>query len=232
MGLLFLEMRKKGYLALQGKGIEIGAFEHPAKIPNAKELITCDRLSLERAQELFPEVNCSSMKEPDVLFDIDLDGLKPFANESIDFVVLNHVIEHLVNPIKAIQEIFRSLKPNGHFAVSAPDKNYTFDKNRPLTPFANLVAEYNKNSTTAPLIKYFPLVQYIHTDLLDAPSEIVDEKLKYFKARREHLSIWTADSFRSFLLDSFKLLKLSTTCVFEVLPDQNEFEYFGVWKKC
>jgi SAM-dependent methyltransferase len=232
MKMRFLEMRKKGYLLLKGKGIEIGAFEHPSIIPNATKLITCDRLTLENAQKLFPEVNCSLMNEPNIILDIDTDGLRIFPNESIDFVVLNHVIEHLVNPIKAVKEIFRSLKPNGHFAVSAPDKNYTFDKERPLTRFDDLLQEYYKNTTEAPLQKYYPLIQYIHKDLLHAPNQIIEEKLTYFKDRREHLNIWTADSFKSFLLDSFQLLEITAKCTFEVLPAQNEFEYFGVWKKC
>lgn len=228
----FLEMRKEGYLPLTGTGIEIGAFEHPSIIPNAKKLITCDRLTLKNAQKLFPEVNCSLMEEPNIIFDIDTDGLKIFSDESIDFVVLNHVVEHLVNPIKAIEEIFRSLKPNGHFAVSVPDKNYTFDKERPLTPLNALLDVYCKKKTEAPLQKYFPLIKYIHKDLLDAPRQIIEEKLRYFKDRREHLNIWTAESFKVFLIESFKLLSISATCTFEVLPDQNKFEYFGVWKKC
>ena len=228
----FLEMRKEGYLPLKGKGIEIGAFEHPSIIPNATELITCDRLTLENAKKLFPEVNCRLMKEPNIIFDIDADGLEIFPNESLDFIVLNHVIEHLVNPIKALQEIFRSLKTDGYFAVSAPDKNYTYDKGRPLTPFSDILNEYHQKTTEAPLQKYFPLIKYIHKNLLDAPSQTIEENLRIFRDRREHLNIWTADSFKSFLIDSFQLLRITATCTFEVLPEQNEFEYFGVWKKC
>lgn len=42
------------------------------------------------------------------------------ANESFDVVLLNHVIEHMDNPIATLCEINRVLKPRGHFVVETP----------------------------------------------------------------------------------------------------------------
>ncbi len=41
-------------------------------------------------------------------------------DESFDVVLLNHVVEHLENPLGTLREINRVLKPNGHFVVETP----------------------------------------------------------------------------------------------------------------
>jgi SAM-dependent methyltransferase len=42
------------------------------------------------------------------------------ADESFDVVLLNHVIEHMDNPLTTLREINRVLKPKGHFVVETP----------------------------------------------------------------------------------------------------------------
>lgn len=44
----------------------------------------------------------------------------PEANSSFDAVMCTEVFEHLPNPIEAIQEFSRLLKPGGHLIVTAP----------------------------------------------------------------------------------------------------------------
>ena len=61
------------------------------------------------------------------------------SDNTFDFVILNHVIEHVANPINAIKEIFRVTR--GLVVISAPDKHFTFDKQRQLTPFDHLMTE-------------------------------------------------------------------------------------------
>ena len=42
------------------------------------------------------------------------------SDESFDVVLLNHVIEHLDDPLGLLREINRVLKPNGHFVIETP----------------------------------------------------------------------------------------------------------------
>ena len=42
------------------------------------------------------------------------------ANETYDLVLAWHVLEHIPEDKKAIQEVYRLLKPGGHFLVSVP----------------------------------------------------------------------------------------------------------------
>lgn len=44
----------------------------------------------------------------------------PFENESFDIVFCNHVLEHIPDDTKAMQELFRILKPNGMAILQIP----------------------------------------------------------------------------------------------------------------
>lgn len=49
------------------------------------------------------------------------DNLHMFDDDSIDYVVARHNIEHYANPIKALREWIRVLKPGGKIGISTPD---------------------------------------------------------------------------------------------------------------
>src|ERR1700722_14924094 len=53
----------------------------------------------------------------------------PVPDESQDFVVSAHVIEHFFDPIKAIKEWLRVVRPGGYIFIVAPHKERTFAKN-------------------------------------------------------------------------------------------------------
>ena len=44
----------------------------------------------------------------------------PFSNNSFDFILCNHVLEHIPDDKKAMQELFRILKPGGTAIVQIP----------------------------------------------------------------------------------------------------------------
>jgi 2-polyprenyl-3-methyl-5-hydroxy-6-metoxy-1,4-benzoquinol methylase len=70
----------------------------------------------------------------------------PFANnEGYDFVCSSHVIEHMANPLKALHEWMRVIKPGGIIYIGVPDKRHTFDHRRQRTSLAHLIDDYNKD---------------------------------------------------------------------------------------
>ncbi len=48
----------------------------------------------------------------------------PFRDGSLDFLIANHVLEHLPNPLKALGEWHRCLKEGGALYLSVPDKRF------------------------------------------------------------------------------------------------------------
>jgi len=49
----------------------------------------------------------------------------PFKNESIDKILCSQTLEHLEQPIKALREINRVLKPDGTAEIDFPKPNFT-----------------------------------------------------------------------------------------------------------
>lgn len=64
----------------------------------------------------------------------------PFADDSYDFVLASHVIEHFPDPIKALLE-WRRVARRYVFLV-VPHRDRTFDADRELTPVAELVERH------------------------------------------------------------------------------------------
>ena len=52
---------------------------------------------------------------------------------SQDFIIANHLLEHVADPIGALEEWYRLLRPDGILFLALPDKRVTFDKDRPRT---------------------------------------------------------------------------------------------------
>jgi ubiquinone/menaquinone biosynthesis C-methylase UbiE len=56
----------------------------------------------------------------------------PFADASFDWVLCNHVLEHIPNDTKAMEELFRVLKPGGTALLQVPldpKREVTFEDN-------------------------------------------------------------------------------------------------------
>jgi SAM-dependent methyltransferase len=63
----------------------------------------------------------------------------PFKDNTLDYVLSSHVIEHFFDPVKALREWHRVIKPGGYIFIIAPHKDRTFDKPREVTPAAELI---------------------------------------------------------------------------------------------
>lgn len=50
----------------------------------------------------------------------DLDCPLPFAGSSVDRVLLEHVLEHVADPVRLIEEVHRILRPGGLLEVEVP----------------------------------------------------------------------------------------------------------------
>ena len=64
----------------------------------------------------------------------------PLADKSVDFVLASHVIEHIPDPIAALEEWNRVARR--YLFLVIPHRDRTFDRDRPLTPLAELVERH------------------------------------------------------------------------------------------
>jgi len=63
----------------------------------------------------------------------------PFKDGTLDYVVSAHVIEHFFDPVKALREWHRVIRPGGYIFIIAPHKDRTFDRHREATPVSELM---------------------------------------------------------------------------------------------
>ena len=65
--------------------------------------------------------------------DISYDGQNlPFCNESLDFIIMNEVLEHVFEPQYLLAEIYRILKPQGMLLITVP---FVWDEHEPPYDF-------------------------------------------------------------------------------------------------
>jgi predicted SAM-dependent methyltransferase len=73
--------------------------------------------------------------------------LKEIANASYDFLLSSHSLEHTANPLKALKEWNRVIRPGGRLVLLLPDKRFTFDHRRDYTTFEHLQEDYDHNTS-------------------------------------------------------------------------------------
>ncbi|AUI68809.1 methyltransferase domain-containing protein [Beggiatoa leptomitoformis] len=228
-----LKHRSAGYALLQGKGLEIGALNQPAQLPVGCDVEYADVASRETLVACFPELKEQLQQFVIVnhYCDLDKQGLSLFPAARFDFIILNHVIEHVANPINVVAELFRVVKPRGYVVISAPDKLFTFDKPRALTPFEHLWEEYQQQVTDVTDEHYIDFLQAVHPTVFNDSPERVKTHIANVKNRREHAHVWDSAHFAVFMQTCLNRLAITTTCCFVSDGKHNQFEYFSVWQK-
>src|SRR5829696_632327 len=79
---------------LRGSGIEIGALYRPQRVPPTARVRYVDQASGEDLRRIYPEHDW--VQAPDVVD--EGERLAKFADESLDFVIANHMLEHVEDP--------------------------------------------------------------------------------------------------------------------------------------
>ena len=226
-----MQHRFQGYNLLQGRGLEIGALHQPALVPENCEVLYCDAISKKEAIQYFPEVDANLFVDVDYICDLDKDGLLKFQENEFDFVILNHVIEHVANPIKVVRDLFRVVRVGGVVIISAPDKHYTFDVKRENTSFEHLWNEYELDITEVTDEHYLDFLQGVHPEIIaDCSDADIKHHIENVRCRREHAHVWDSISFQHFLSECISRLSISAECIYESYAKENSQEYFSVWK--
>lgn len=74
------------------------------------------------------------------------DGFLPLVpDNTYDFVLSSHSLEHIANPVRALHEWKRVTRPGGSLILVLPDYRRTFDHRRPSTPVGHMFEDYLRN---------------------------------------------------------------------------------------
>ena len=75
----------------------------------------------------------------------DAVNISNVKNDSYDFCFSSHSLEHIANPLKAINEWLRIIKTSGYIIIIVPEKSKCFDHNREYSKFSTLLSQYEKD---------------------------------------------------------------------------------------
>jgi predicted SAM-dependent methyltransferase len=209
---------------LSGSGVEIGALHFPLPVPSSVKVRYIDRMPVSQLRTHYPELVDYCLVKVDILD--DGEKLSSVSDESVDFVVGNHLIEHTQNPISSLQNWLRVLKPNGVLYMGIPHKYHTFDKDRPVSTLDHIVRDYTDGpewSRRYHLEEWARLVDRI-------PEEQVGAHVQYLIEfdYSIHYHVWTEVEFLELLLFCRKSLSFP----FEIeLVQKNDIEFIVILRK-
>jgi SAM-dependent methyltransferase len=125
---------------LRGDGIEIGALHQPLHVPPSARVKYVDRMTVPELRRQYEELAGAPLVETDIID--NGEQLTTIGDNTQDFVIANHFIEHCQNPIQTFQNLFRVLKQGGVLYLAVPDKRFTFDADRPCTTIEHIMRDF------------------------------------------------------------------------------------------
>ncbi len=224
--------RKQAYQLLSGRGLEIGALHFPANLPATCKIEYCDANSKQDSEKLFPELDSNLLVDVDYIVNLDEERLFPKVKPPYDFVIMNHVIEHVANPLSVLEQLFEVLGPGGLLIIAAPDKEFTFDKPRQLTSFSHLLDEYKRGVSFVEDDHYLDFIRHTAPEIFNSgDADMLAATLKSVRDRREHAHVWSSESFLDFLGESIKFLGVNAKIEYVSEARSNHVECFVLLRK-
>ncbi len=195
-----------GLKYIRGAGLELGALHNPVQVDPRKAKVTfVDKYDMQKLQDLYPEIPQETLVANFLVG--DGQTLQGFADNGQDFIIANHVIEHFDNPLLALKNIFRVVKPGGIVYLAVPDKRHTPDITRELTSFEHLHKEYLAGSETNRATHFEEWA--MSWDGLKDIAAIQKRALELMNVDYSiHFHVWTCDTFFDFLFQARKTLEL------------------------
>lgn len=168
-------------------GIEIGGpsrmFSYKGLIPVymvIKKLDGCNysaQTIWEKTKSSESNLKYSCLKEGSQYIS-DATDLSQLPDAKYDFIISSNCLEHIANPFKAIQEWLRVIKKDGLILLVLPDKDFCFDRNRPVTKFSHLLSDF-ENDTPENDLTHLDEILSLHDIIMDKQAGTLEQ----FKAR-------------------------------------------------
>jgi SAM-dependent methyltransferase len=112
------------------------------------------------------------------LYIADAIDLSIVSNDAYDFILSSNNIEHIANPMKAIEQCLLKLRNNGILVIIAPRKESNFDHRRSIVKFEHLLEDY-RNNTAEDDLTHLAEILSLHDLSMDTPAGTFEQ----FKTR-------------------------------------------------
>jgi len=225
---------------IRGNGIEIGALNLPLPVAGDVQVRYVDRETEAELHDQYDELGMAEVDfiDPDVVD--DAEQLRQFPDNSEDFVIASHVLEHLENPVRAFKNWLRVVRHGGVVYVALPDMRRCFDAGREVTSVEHVIRDYEEGPAWSRSMAFRDfgkiyvafgmdkgLVEHLHGEARSTREQAEAERLdrKNFSI---HFHAWTPDA----MMEMFLATKARYGLSFETeLMLQNQDEVIFVFRK-
>jgi|GEM_PF-427217 len=177
---------------LTGVGIEVGALHNPLPISNGACVRYVDRMDKSGLYQQYPELRQHNLVDVD--FVDNGETLLTFTENSQDFIIANHFLEHCEDPIATLKAFFRVLRNGGVVFLALPDKRFTFDRNRQRTSLSHLIRDHLDGPVTSQFEHYCEWPEFVepHFGRVYATTEEVEHRARELMSQNYsiHYHVW------------------------------------------
>ena len=219
------DRKRVSFNYLHGNGIEIGALHNPLLVSELAHVKYIDRFSLSDLKKHYPELNSHHLVPIDIID--DGETLSTIPDNSLDFIIANHFLEHCENPIGTIRNHLRKIKLGGILYYAIPEKSNTFDKDRPVTDFNHNMEDDLQGPSISRKQHFYEWVTFIQKaqDTNEIEKQVTALMEKQYSI---HYHVWDTTSIFQFFYKTNDYLKNS----FAILHfEKNENEIIIIVQK-
>ena len=225
--------------------LEIGALDSPTFSPKKYSVEFVDfasRKELARKSSHNPRYTIKNLVNVDYVIP---DGkYSEHITKTFDLIIGNHVIEHIPDTIRWLEQLHSLLNQKGILFLAIPDKRYTFDIARRNTNFIDLLRNYREKIEKP---DFYHILEHFYYHKNISAKEVWDKADYSDKVRQQrfspndalkhaqkhadeayadvHCHVYTSDSFQEILhiLQDLNLISFSIRNITHPLVDSNEF---------
>jgi predicted SAM-dependent methyltransferase len=168
-------------------------------VPANAKVRYVDRFDEVQLREHYPELGDQPLVPVSLIG--DAQNLSALSDNSVDFVIANHLFEHLDNPIRGLEEMTRVLRPGGVLYLALPEPRATFDSRRTLTSAKHVVRDYRWGPRHSRKRHFTEWVEKVEMFLDGGQVDDVRERVRLLSEMDYsiHYHVWRPDTFIDFL---------------------------------
>jgi SAM-dependent methyltransferase len=138
-------------------------------------------------------------KPPGMQYIHDATALTSIADAQYDVLLASHVLEHVANPLGALREFHRVLRPGGSLLLLLPNPVHCFDHRRSPATFAHLEADL-ASGTDEHDLTHLEEILALHDHAMDpggcTPEQFRERSLRNFENRCLHHHVFSLELLR------------------------------------
>ncbi len=231
------------HLNMVGKGIEFGAYDRPLFSPDTCDVDFADYYTTQELKDFAARDGAHVPTIVDVRYVIKGVAFAETISTKYDFVIASHVVEHIPDVVRWLQNMEKILNDNGKLFLVVPDKRFTFDIVRPLSTLGKVLGNFVEKRESPRFEDVFDTIDlyrgvssqgiWNQTENAEsslprfAPNPALEIAQDYYERRDAsvHSHVYTFDSLRRIIgqLRELSLIKLHEEAAYDVYRPYNEF---------